>query len=131
MGYKRIAILFFSLVLMLGVSVMSASAQRHWRGGRSVMVTRPYWGFGYGWRDPFWSSWNYDPYFYDPYYREQVDRYNAQKSVADARRKIAKDREKYARDGYIDPKEQEKLMKDQEKYQEKVAKLNRYNRDRY
>jgi hypothetical protein len=117
---------------MLGAAVMSANAQRrYYRVYRPVVVTRPYWGFGYGWRDPFWSSWNYDPYFYDPYYREQVDRYNLQKDAADARKKIAKDREKYYKDGYIDPKEQEKLMKDQEKYQEKVAKLNRYNRDRY
>jgi hypothetical protein len=130
MGYKRIAILLFSLVLMLGAGVVSASAQRHWHGHRAVIV-RPYFGFGYGWRDPFWNSWNYDPYFYDPVYRAEVDRYNLQNDVSSARKKIAKDREKYAKDGYIDPKEQEKLMKDQEKYQEKVAKLNRYNRDRY
>jgi hypothetical protein len=127
MGYKRIAILLFSLVLMLGAGVVSASAQRHWHGNRAVIV-RPYFGFGYArWHDPFW----YDPYYYDPVYRAEVDRYNLENDVSSARRKIAKDREKYAKDGYLDPKEQEKLMKDQEKYQEKVAKLNRYNRDRY
>jgi len=93
------------------------------------VIVRPYFGFGYGWRDPFWNSWNYDPYFYDPVYRAEVDRYNLQNDVSSARKKIAKDREKYAKDGYIDPKEQEKLMKDQEKYQEKVAKLDKYNRD--
>ena len=108
---------------------MTASAQRHWHGHRTVIVTRPYWGFGYGWRDPLWSSWNYDPYFYDPVYREQSDLYNHQKDVADARKKISKDREKYAKDGYIDPKEQEKLIKDQQKYQENVAKLNKFNRE--
>jgi len=129
MGYKRIAILFFSLALMLGAAVVSASAQHHYYRVYRPVAVRPYWGFGYGWRDPFWSSWNYDPYYYDPVYRAQVDRYNLQNDVSSARKKIAKDREKYAKDGYIDSKEQEKLMKDQQKYQEKVAKLNRYNRD--
>lgn len=128
MGYKRIAILFFSLVLMLGVGVMTASAQRHYyRVYRPVV--RTHFGFGYGWHDPFWSSYYYDPYYYDPYYREQVDRYNHQKDVADARRKLAKDREKYGSDGYVDAKEQEKLMKDQQKYREKVEKLNKFDRE--
>src|SRR5690348_6933414 len=117
MGYKRIAILLFSLVLMLGAAVVSASAQRYYRVYRPVVV-RPYWGWGWGYN----SLWN-DPYYYDPYYREQVERHNLQSDVSSARKKIAKDREKYAKDGYVDPKEQEKLMKDQQKYQEKVAKL--------
>jgi len=128
MGYKRIAILFFTMILMLGAAVVNASAQRYYYRVYRPVVVRPYFGFGYSrWHDPFW----YDPYYYDPVYRAEVDRYNLQNDVASARKKIAKDREKYAKDGYIDPKEQEKLMKDQEKYQEKVAKLNRYNRDRY
>ncbi|HEY2847738.1 MAG TPA: hypothetical protein VGI80_07965 [Pyrinomonadaceae bacterium] len=123
MGYKRIAILLFSLFLMLSAAVVTASAQRHYRVYRPVVV-RPYWGFGWG-----YNSFYNDPYYYDPYYRERVDRYNLQSDVSSARKKVAKDREKAYKDGYIDPKEQEKLMKDQQKYQEKVAKLNQYNRD--
>lgn len=121
---KRIAILLFSLILMLGAAIMSANAQRRvYRVYRPVV--RPYWG----WHDPFYRSWYYDPYYYDPAYREYRDRYYLQKDVSDARKKIAKDREKYMKDGYIDAKEQEKLMDDQRKYDERVAKLDKYNRD--
>ena len=126
MGYKRIAILLFTLVLMMGAAVVSASSQvRYYRVYRPVVV-RPYygWGWGYGYN----RLWN-DPYYYDPIYRARVDRYNLENDVSSARKKIAKDREKAYKDGYIDPKEQEKLIKDQQKYQDKVAKLNRYNRD--
>jgi hypothetical protein len=127
MGYKRIAILLFSLVLMLSAAAVSASAQRYYRVVRPVIIRPHYgWGFGYGYH----SFWN-DPYYYDPVYRDYRDRYYLQSDVSSARKKITKDREKYAKDGYIDPKEQEKLMKDQQNYQEKVAKLNRYNRDHY
>lgn len=126
MGYKRIVILFFSLFLMLSAAAVSASAQRvYYRVYRPVVV-RPYWGWGSGYN----SLWN-DPYYYDPYYRKQRDRYYLQHDVSDARKKIARDRDKYAKDGYIDPKEQERLMRDQQKYEEKVAKLNRFNRDHY
>jgi hypothetical protein len=127
---KRIAVLFFSLVFILGVAAMTASAQRRvYRVYRPVVV-RPHWGWnsglwGRGWGyDPF-----YDPYFYDPYLREQRERYYKQKDVSDARKKVAKNREKYLKDGYIDPREQEKLMDDQRKYDEKVAKLNKFNRE--
>jgi len=126
MGYRRIAIFLFSLILMLSAAVVSASAQRHYYRVYRPVVVRPYWGWGWGYN----SLWN-DPYYYDPYYRERVDRYNLQSDVSSARKKIAKDREKYSKDGYIDPKEQEKLMKDQQEYQEKLARLNRYNRDHY
>ena len=127
MGYiRRIAILL-SLVVMIGAAAMTVSAQRYsYRVYRPVV--RPYWGY----YDPFWRSYRYDPfydpYYYDPAYREYRDRYYLQKDVSDARKKIAKDREKYMKDGYIDPKEQEKLLSDQRKYSERVAKLNEYNR---
>ena len=126
MGYKRIAILLFSLILMLGAGVVSASAQRHFHRFYRPVIVSPYWGWGWGYN----SFWN-DPYWYDPVYREQYERHSLQSDVSSARKKLAKDREKYSKDGYIDPKEQEKLMKDQEKYQEKVAKLDRFNRDHY
>ncbi|MBV9243115.1 MAG: hypothetical protein JO314_14040 [Acidobacteria bacterium] len=103
---------------------MSASAQRRYYRVYRPVVVSPYWGWG-GWGYNRW--WN-DPYYYDPAYREQVDRYNLQRDASDARKKVAKDREKYAKDGYITPKEQEKLAKDRQKYDEKVAKLNKYNR---
>ncbi|MFL6373170.1 MAG: hypothetical protein ACJ73D_00750 [Pyrinomonadaceae bacterium] len=112
---------------MLSAAVVSASAQRHYYRVYRPVVVRPYWGFGWG---PSWgygSYWN-DPYYYDPVYREQYERYYLQKDVSDARKKLAKDREKYSKDGYIDAREQEKLMKDQQEYQERVARLNRYSR---
>lgn len=125
---KRIAILLLSLVFVAGVYVSSASAQV--RGYRRAYVVRPYY-----WNDPFWrgSRWGYDPfwsdpYWTDPYYREQRDRYYKEKDVKDAARKLSKDREKYGSDGYLDPKEQEKLAKrvrDYNKAREKLAKFNR------
>ena len=126
MGYKRIAILLFTLVMILGAAVVTASAQRGFHRVYRPVVVRPYWGFGWGYN----SYWN-DPYYYDPAYRDYRDRYYLQSDVSSARKKIAKDREKYSKDGYIDPKEQEKLMDDQRKYDEKVAKLERYKRDHY
>ena len=113
---------------MLGAAVVSASAQvRYYRVYRPVAV-RPYWGWANPWRSWYYDPF-YDPYYYDPAYREYRDRYYLQHDVSDARKKIAKDREKYMKDGYIDAKEQEKLMNDQRKYQEKVAKLERFNRE--
>ncbi|HEV7700384.1 MAG TPA: hypothetical protein VGO43_09165 [Pyrinomonadaceae bacterium] len=117
-------------MFMLGVAEITASAQRRgYRVSRPVII-RSHWG----WNNGFWGrGWGYDPfydpYFYDPYLREQRDRYYKQKDVSDARKKVAKNREKYLKDGYIDPKEQEKLMDDQRKYAEKVAKLDKFNRD--
>jgi hypothetical protein len=111
---------------MLGAAVVSASAQHHFVRVYRPVVVRPYWGWGWG-----YNSFYNDPYYYDPAYREYRDGYYLQSDVSSARKKLAKDREKYYKDGYIDPKEQEKLMKDQQNYQEKVAKLNSYNRNHY
>jgi hypothetical protein len=112
---------------MIGAAAMTASSQT-----RVYRVYRPVVRSHWGWYDPFWRS-NYydpfyDPYYYDPAYREYRDRYYLQKDVNDARKKISKDREKYMKDGYIDPKEQEKLLKNEQKYRERVAKLNEYER---
>jgi hypothetical protein len=125
---KRIAVLFFSLLLMVGAAVTSVEAQRRaYRVYRPVV--RPYWG----WHDPFWGSRRYDPfydpYYYDPAYREYRDRYYLKKDVANARRDLAKNREKYMKDGYIDPKEQEKLAKAERKYRERLAKLQKFDQE--
>jgi len=126
-GKKVIAILFSAFVFVMSFAVFGSQAEAQ----RVVRVYRPivrpyYWGM----RDPFWrSSLWYDPYMYDPYLREQRDRYYLQKDVKDAEKKIAKDREKYMKDGYIDPKEQEKLLEDQRKYNDRLAKLQKFDRD--
>jgi hypothetical protein len=126
---KVIAILFsaFVFVMSFALSSTEVQAQRVVRVYRPIV--RPYY-HSWGWRDPFWrSSWLYDPYMYDPYLREQRDRYYLQKDVKDAQKKIAKDREKYMKDGVIDAKEQEKLLSAERKYNERLAKLEKFNRD--
>jgi hypothetical protein len=130
---KIAAISFLGAIFMLGLVVSDASAQtrRVYRVYRPVVVRPYYSGFGWGWNRPFWgmNSWWYDPYEYDPYLREQRDRYYKEKDVKDAQRKIEKNRAKYLKDGVIDAREQEKLQGDYRKYQEKVAKLQKFNRE--
>ena len=115
------------LVFLLGIMAVDAPAQNR----RVIRVyrpayERPYWGY-----DPFWHSGWYDPYLYDPYLREQRDKYYKEKTVRDASKKLAKDQAKYRADGVITAKEQEKLMKKRQDYDKAVAKLNKFNRERY
>jgi hypothetical protein len=130
-----VSILF--AMLLIGLLYIGAPAQRRARAGatfrRTVVVRRVYYHRYY---DPFWRGtlwdpyyWN-DPYYSDPYLWERRTRYYKEKAVRDARRKLAKNREKYAADGYLTPKEREKLAKSQRKYSKAVASLNKYNRDR-
>jgi hypothetical protein len=126
---KRLGIIISALILLMGVMVVSGSAQTR-RSVRRVYYYRPfishhYWGY-----DPYWSSWGYDPYFYDPYLREQRDRYYKEKSVRDARKKLEKDRTKYQADGVITAKEAERLMKRRQDYEKAVAKLAKFNQER-
>ncbi len=66
------ALRFFTKMFLAGLLILpftiSAEAHGGFRGGGRVFVTgpafyNPYWGFGWGWGDPFW---NYGPYYY-PY----------------------------------------------------------------
>ena len=123
---KRLGIISAVFIFLFGIAAMNAAAQTR----RVVRVYRPvyvhrHWGY-----DPFWN-WNYDPYMYDPYLSMQREKYYKEKAVRDAGRKLEKDRAKYQSDGVLTAKEQEKLMKKRRDYEKAVAKLNKFNRDRY
>lgn len=115
----KVALIISSLVVFFGAAaVTSADAQR--RFYRRPVIIRHY--------DPFWRGTLWDPYwpgrYNDPFYWQMRDEYYDRKAVSDASKKLAKDREKSVRDGFIDAKEAEKLAKDREKYNKAVRKLN-------
>jgi hypothetical protein len=133
---KRIALSGLAVTFLTGMIVVAASAQTRVRVARlttsqPVIVRRVYSHRYYDpfWRGTLWDPFYYDPYYYDPYLRAQRDKYYHEKAVRDARRNLAKDREKYGSDGYITPKEQEKLAKAQRKYSKAVSSLNKFNRN--
>ena len=110
--------------LMAALFVMGAiNTQAQTRVRRVVVVHRPIFFHHYGFYDPF-----YDPYYYDPYLQAQREKYYLQEDVKDKRKDLAKHQEKYRSDGVLTAKEQEKLVKDQEKYNKAVRKLNDFNR---
>jgi len=118
---KRIAAI---IPLMAALFVMGAiNTQAQTRVRRVVVVQRPIFFHHFGFYDPF-----YDPYYYDPYLQAQREKYYLQEDVKDKRKDLAKHQEKYRSDGYLTPKEQEKLAKDQEKYNKAVRKLNDFDR---
>jgi hypothetical protein len=121
---KKIAILSLVVLFMMAIYVPTADAQRRYY--RRPIIVRQYYV------DPFWASrnwWYNDPYFYDPYLRERRERYEREKDVRDARRKLSQDREKYGSDGVITAKEAEKLAKRERDYARAVEKLDKFNRD--
>lgn len=122
---KRIIAIISFMAFLFVLGAINTPAQRHGGHGRVIVVQRPFFHRGF-WGDPYGF---YDPYYYDPYLQAQREKYYLQHDVNDKRKNLAKAREKYGSDGYLSPKEQEKLAKDQEKYSEAVAKLNKYNRD--
>lgn len=131
---RKIKIFGLAAFLVIGLMAIDASAQVrggfHFGGGG---LHRPFIGRSfYGLRDPFWNYgyWGNSFYREDPYMRDRRLRYDREKSVRDARNKIAKDNEKFQADRFISPKEQEKLDKDTRKYNEAVEKLNKFNRER-
>ena len=113
---KRLVLLLFAIMMLLGAFVVASSAQtRHYR--RPVII-RHY--------DPFWRGTLWDPYwgYRDPFYWQMREDYYERKAVSDSQKKLAKDREKFYADGYLSAKEAEKLAKDQQKYNKAVSKLN-------
>ena len=135
---KRIALSGLAVTFLIGLMFFAAPAQtRVVRMNRTtsqpVTVRRVYYRRYYDpfWRGTLWDPYGYwnDPYYYDPYLMERRTRYYKEKAVRDARRDLAKSREKYGSDGYLTPKEREKLAKKERKYSEKVASLNKYNRN--
>jgi hypothetical protein len=115
-------------LIFMGAAAINTTAQR--RVYRRPVIVR-----SYGFHHPFWgrSLWGSpfygDPYWNDPYVWEMRERYYKEKDVRDAARNLEKDRAKYSKDGVIDAKEQEKLMKARRKYNEKVASLQKFRRE--
>ena len=118
---KKLGLFISAIILFLSAMAINTDAQRRFGFHRPIIVRShaflgsPVWGWG----------WGYDPYWNDPYYWEQRQRYYDQQSVNDAGKKLRKDQQKYNADGYLTPKEQEKLAKDQEKYDKAVNRLHR------
>ena len=125
MRYSKLFLTIAFAVLMLGgVFATNTQAQRRIITVRPIVrpvYVRPYWG---------WRS--YDPFWYEmyetPYQRYQEERYYAQSNYQDKLKDLRKHREKYAADGYLTPKEREKLAKDERKLAEARARLARYSR---
>ena len=119
------AIVFLSSIVFVAETSAQRRSVRVGGGYYRPIVTRriyrrPF--FYSGFYDPF-----YDPYFYDPYLREQRDRYYREKAVRDARKDLAKHKEKYYADGVLTEKERKKLIDDQEDYSKAVSRLRKYN----
>ena len=117
---KRIGLFISAIILFVSAFAISSSAQT-----RRIIVHRPVFVhrafvrpfFHSGFYDPF-----YDPYYYDPYLSYQREKYYKEKDVSDARKKVAKQTEKYGANS-------EKAVKAQEKYAKAVRKLNDFNDD--
>jgi hypothetical protein len=114
------------LLLVAGMAITSSAQRRGTRVTsviyRPIIIRRPFF------RDPFWySRYYYDPYFYDPYLRDRRDRYYREKAVRDARRELARHRERYGADGIITAKEREELIENEDELAKAIRKLNRFN----
>ena len=118
---KKIGLIFSAIILSVSALAINAEAQR--RGFHRPIIVRSHVFYG----DPFWGWGGHrnDPYWNDPFYWEQRQKYYDRQSVRDAEKKLSKDKEKYNADGYLTPKEQEKLDMDREKYDKAVVKLHR------
>lgn len=114
---KKIGLFASAIILFVSAMAVNAEAQR---GFHRPIIVRSHVFLG----DPFWG-WGYNPYWNDPYYWEQRQRYDDQRSVRDAANKLSKDQQKYDADGYLTPKEQEKLAKDRRNYDRAVERLRR------
>ena len=75
----------------------------------------------------FFDPYYYDPYFYDPFLRAQREKWYLQEDIKDKKKDLAKDQEKFNRDGFLTLEEKEKLAKDEEKLSKAIAKLNKLN----
>lgn len=138
---KNILTIAFAIVLFIGSSVLSTPAQRVTGGRisqRPVVVqryvrVRPYYGYSRFW-NPWYNSFGfggyYDPYFYDPYLRQQREKYNLQKELSGNRKELRKHLEKYNADGVITAKEKKELDDDYKDVAKAERKLREFNEDR-
>ena len=118
---RKLGLIVSAVVLSASAMAITADAQRIRVVRRPAIIHRHFFA-----RDPFWHPryWG-DAYWFDPYYQAQRQKYYDQRSVKDAQKRLRKDRTKYNEDGYLSPKEQEKLAKDREKYQKAITRLRR------
>ncbi|HYJ92669.1 MAG TPA: hypothetical protein VEV84_15270 [Pyrinomonadaceae bacterium] len=118
---KRFGLFIFAIILFVSAFVVTSQPVQAQRTVyyRPVVVSRPFVRpFFYSrFYDPF-----YDPYYYDPYLSYQQEKYYKEKDVRDARKKVAKETEKYGANS-------EKAIKAQEKYAKAVSSLNKFYRN--
>ena len=125
---RKYGIIAAALLIFMGAAAINTNAQV--RIYRRPLIVRSHGFYDPFWRGTMWGSPFYgDTYWNDPYYWEMRERYYKEKDVRDAARNLEKDRAKYAKDGVIDAREQEKLLKARRKYDEKVASLQKYRRE--
>ncbi|HEY0459436.1 MAG TPA: hypothetical protein VGC97_09890 [Pyrinomonadaceae bacterium] len=126
---KRIITFVFAIVLLTGVTALSASAQRR-SGVRIVqrpVIVRTY---GYNRPNPFWYRnyyWN-NRYFYDPYLREREQRYYLEQELSGNKKELRKHLEKYNADGVLTAKEREELADDYRDVEKAQRQVNEFNR---
>ena len=137
---KKILTILFSMFLLAGGLVVSASAQS---GGRVVIRrnhTRPLVVRRYIVRDPFWRArywggpyWGYssfyDPYWQSPYLQYLDQKYYLEGRVRGNRSELEKHLRKYRADGYISPKERKELDDDYKDLNKSIERLNKFNRN--
>ena len=115
---KKIGLLASMAVLYFGIMAVSTSAQvrvgvHFGLGYYRPTIVRRYYG------DPFWN------YGYNPYRSERAERYYDRESVESAQKRLQKDEYKFNSDGYLTPKEQEKLAEDRRKLDNARDRLRR------
>ena len=110
-GKKFLTIAFAMFMLSVGF-VYEASAQTR----RVVTVRRPVIVRSYVYRDPFWRTRYYSPfydsYYTSPYMRYQEQRFALQSELAGNQRELEKHLRKYRADGVITEKERRELDDD-------------------
>jgi hypothetical protein len=132
MNYKKkiFALVFGGLMLGSGM-VLDASAQRTSGASVQKITKRPIVVRRVYYRDPFWRSRHWGYGFYDPFwgptaYDSRSRKERLQDELAEDRRDLRKNAEKYRKDGVISAKEQKKLNDKQEDIRELHLKLSDY-----
>ncbi|HEV7646212.1 MAG TPA: hypothetical protein VGO50_19920 [Pyrinomonadaceae bacterium] len=115
---KRSAIVLSLLLVLFGATAVTAEAQR--RGYRRPVIIVN--------QNPFWHGWGYNPYYYDPYYRERQQRDYLENRVDGNLNELEKHKQKYYADGVLTDKERRELADDEKDYNNSVRQLDRYHR---
>jgi hypothetical protein len=128
---RKFLTLIFAMVLFIGATAVTASAQR--RGGRVIkrpVIVRHY----YVRPNPFWywNTWG-NPYYsyYDPYLSIRRQRDSLERELRGNREELRKHLAKYKADGVITAKEREELDDDYRDVARAQRELNEFNRRYY